>query len=311
MSDAATIEHAARLLGPAAVRDEPIGARTTYRVGGRAALFVEVESAERLALVTEAVRESGIELLILGRGSNLLVADEGFPGLCVTLGGEFEQLAEPEVGAAPGASGSVEAGGALFLPVLARRLAALGVGGLSWAVGIPGSVGGAVAGNAGGHGSEIASELISAEVVDLSSGERRVAAADELDLSYRHSAIGATELVLGARFAVWRGDAASLQREIDEIVAWRREHQPGGRNAGSVFRNPPGDAAGRLLDLAGAKGLRHGSAEVSTKHANFIGVDPGGRADDVLALTEVLRALVLDRFGVELQLELRPIGFRR
>jgi UDP-N-acetylmuramate dehydrogenase len=303
MSDATSIERAFSVLGPRARRDEPIGARTTYRVGGRAALYLEAESEEDLALVVRAVAESGIELLVFGAGSNLLIADTGFPGLCVALGAPFEHI---EVG-----QGIVEAGGAVLYPVLARRLAALGWSGMEWAVGIPGSVGGAVAMNAGGHGEETRARLIDARLFDLRSGATRVADPDGLDLSYRHSNVRREEVVLKARFALSSGDRASCARAIEEIVTWRREHQPGGRNAGSVFANPPGDSAGRLIDAAGLKGLRVGSAVVSDKHANFFVAAKDGSAADVLALIETVRRLVRERCGVDLQPEVRCVGFDR
>jgi UDP-N-acetylmuramate dehydrogenase len=300
----------AERLGPLVRRDEPIGVRTTYRVGGRAALYVEIADEATLGKVTAAVAESGVELLVLGKGSNLLVSEAGFSGLCVSLTGDFEQL--DLAGAAllnDEAPLSVRAGGGLAYPVLARRLAAAGLGGMSWAVGIPGSVGGAVAMNAGGHGANTAERLVAARVLNMVSGEDVARAPSTLALSYRHSAIGGSDLVLEAEFAVERAERGALEEEIAEVVAWRREHQPGGRNAGSVFVNPSDDAAGRLLEEAGAKGLRVGSAVVSDKHANFIGVDADGSAEDVRELIETARALVAERCGVTLFTEVRFVGF--
>lgn len=297
------VKAAAALLGPLARRDEPIGERTTYRVGGAAALYVELTDAEVLERVALAVAASGVEVLVLGKGSNLLVADGGFAGLCLSLAGDFGEVALAE------GSSEVTAGGGVAYPVLARRLAALELSGMSWAVGIPGSVGGAVAMNAGGHGSDTATHLVRARVVDLVHGTERLATGEQLGLAYRHSELKAGEVVLSASFTLCAGERATLEAEIDEIVAWRREHQPGGRNAGSVFTNPAGDAAGRLLEEAGAKGLRVGSAVVSDKHANFIGVDAGGSAEDVLAVIEAARALVSARCGIELRTEVRLVGF--
>jgi UDP-N-acetylmuramate dehydrogenase len=305
LKNTTALDEAARLLGELARRDEPLGARTTYRVGGRAALLVEAGDRHALRRVATAVVASGIEVLLLGKGSNLLVADEGYPGLVVTLVGEFEHL-EDDLDRA-----LAHAGGALAYPVLARRLAARGLGGMSWAVGIPGSVGGAVAMNAGGHGSVTAERLVSVRLLDLASGEEREASVGELGLAYRHSALQASEVVLEATFALERRPRAELEAEIDEIVAWRRANQPGGRNAGSVFANPSDDAAGRLLEAAGAKGLRIGSAELSTKHANFINVDQDGSANDVAAVIAAARALVAERCGVSLELELHLVGFGR
>ncbi len=204
---------------------------------------------------------------------------------------------------------TVRAGGATALPVLARRTAAAGLTGLEWAVGVPGSVGGAVRMNAGGHGSDVAATLVEVRVVDLASGHDGVVAAADLHLGYRRSALPPTAVVVEATFALRPGDAAAAGAEVAEIVRWRREHQPGGQNAGSVFTNPPGDAAGRLVDEAGCRGLRVATAAVSTKHANFIQADPGGSADDVAALILEVRRRVAAATGVSLHPELRMVGF--
>jgi len=295
------IENAAELLGPLAERDRPIGELTTYRVGGKAALFCEPSTVEELRSLASVVSETGIAVLVLGKGSNLLVADSGFEGLCVRLAEGFATIQfEGDL---------VRAGGAIAYPVLARRTAAAGLTGLEWAVGIPGSVGGAVAMNAGGHGSQTSDCLVSCRIVNLDGGTERVAKAGELDLYYRHSSIGPYDVVTEALYQLEHGDAAMSTTRINEIVRWRREHQPGGQNAGSVFTNPPGDAAGRLVEQAGLKCLRIGSAAVSQRHANFIQADPGGSADDVKRLIDEVRALVAKRLGVELQTELHLVGF--
>jgi len=297
----AALDTAAGILGPLAARDRPLGELTTYRVGGRAALYSEPGTVADLERLATAVRSTGIEVVVVGKGSNLLVADSGFPGLCVRLGEGFSGIAiEGEL---------VRAGGAVAYPVLARRTAAAGLTGLEWAVGIPGSVGGAVRMNAGGHGAQTSDVLCDCRVVSLLGGAEHLIEAGALDLSYRHSTIGPYDVVTEACYRLAHGDAEQSAARIDEIVRWRREHQPGGQNAGSVFTNPPGDAAGRLIEQAGLKGLRIGSAEVSERHANFIQADPGGSADDVKRLIEKVRALVAERLGVELHTELRLIGF--
>jgi UDP-N-acetylmuramate dehydrogenase len=203
----------------------------------------------------------------------------------------------------------VPSSAAAALPVVARRTAAAGLTGFEWAVGVPGSIGGAVRMNAGGHGSDMAAVLARVRVVDLRSGEDGWVAATDLDLGYRRSALLPHQLVVSARLALAPGDADRSAAELAEIVAWRRANQPGGPNAGSVFTNPPGDSAGRLIDEAGGKGLRHGSAVVSTKHANFIQADEGGRAADVLALMAKVQDLVLAHAGVALVPETRLVGF--
>jgi UDP-N-acetylmuramate dehydrogenase len=297
----ALLEHVAEALGPRVRREVPIGPLTTYRVGGAAALFTEPESDADLQAIAGAVAGTGVSLLVLGKGSDMLVADRGWPGLCVRLG---EGLASIELEGT-----EVVAGGAAAYPVLARRTASAGLTGMEWAVGVPGSVGGAVRMNAGGHGAETRDRLIRCRIVDLASGSDRWLDVSELDLSYRHSCVGEAQVVVGARFGLETGDAQASLSRISEIVRWRREAQPGGQNAGSVFTNPPGDSAGRLIDSAGLKGFRIGTASVSTKHANFIQADDGGSADDVARVVEAVRQAVADRTGVELAVELQMIGF--
>ena len=298
----APVELAVEALGGLASREVPIGPMTTYRVGGAAAAFTEPGSEEDVARIADAVARTGVDVLVLGNGSNLLVGEAGFPGLVVHLGEAFATFA------ADPAELRVTAGGALSYPVLARRSAASGLTGLEWAVGIPGSVGGGVRMNAGGHGSDTASVLVEARIAHLASGDIRDVQVADLSLGYRHSAVAPTDVVLGATFAVAPGDRPACEARISEIVRWRRANQPGGQNAGSVFTNPPGDSAGRLIDASGLKGLRIGSAQVSPKHANFIQVDAGGSATDVARLVVEVQRLVAERTGVELVPELRVVG---
>jgi UDP-N-acetylmuramate dehydrogenase len=276
---------------------------TTYRCGGPFAVFVRAEQEADLVVVADAVRATGVPLLVVGRGSNLLVSDEGFPGVAMTLAGELEQLDIDR------RTSRVRAGGAVPLPVLARRSAAVGVGGLEFFVGIPGSVGGAVRMNAGGHGADTDEVIVTARIVDLASGEAREMTRAELGLGYRSSALSPQAVVVGAVFAGRSDDPAACNQRVDEIVRWRREHQPGGQNAGSVFTNPPGDAAGRLIEAAGCKGLRVGGAVVSEKHANFFVADPGASAADVYSLVDLVQQRVEEWSGVHLERELRCIGF--
>lgn len=280
--------------------DVPLGPLTTYRVGGAARYFVTAHSVEDL--VELAAARGASDILVVGKGSNLLVCDAGFDGIVVQLGEAFAgiELLDDEV---------VRAGGAAFLPVVARRTVAAGLTGFEWAVGVPGSVGGAVRMNAGGHGSEIAERLIGVRVVDLRTGEDGVVEAADLDLAYRSSNVRDDQVVVHADIRLAPGDVAAGELELGETVRWRREHQPGGQNAGSVFTNPPGDSAGRLIDAAGCRGLRVGTAQVSTKHANFIQADAGGSADDVFQLMVVVARRVRDGLGVELHPETRMVGF--
>ena len=295
------VSAAVGVLGDLAQEGAPLGARTTYRVGGRAAVLVEAGSVADLGRVADAVAASGLPTIVVGRGSNLLVADAGFPGIAVVLGSAFEGLTLR--------GDDVVAGGAVPLPVLARRTAAAGLTGLEWAVGVPGTVGGGVRMNAGGHGSDIAATLVGIHRLDLQTGDHDEVVVADLALGYRRSTIEAHQVVVDATFRVRPGDAGAAGAEVASIVRWRRAHQPGGQNAGSVFTNPPGDAAGRLVDAAGCRGLRIGTAEVSTKHANFIQADEGGSADDVLDVIRTVMYEVERASGVVLHPEVRLVGF--
>ena len=309
--DAIGANLAARLPGRVE-RGVPSAGLTTYRCGGSLAVVVRAESDDDLRAVAGVVRPAEVPLLVIGRGSNLLVDDDGFAGVALVLAGEFEQLdvqaidssADP---AAPGAP--VRAGGAVPLPVLARRSAAAGVTGLEFFVGIPGSVGGAVRMNAGGHGAQTADVILSARVFDLGDARFRDVSRGELGLAYRRSALSLQSVVVAATFSGGRDTPAACAERIDEIVRWRREHQPGGQNAGSVFTNPPGDSAGRLIEAAGGKGMRVGGAVVSQKHANFFVAEPGARATDVYDLIEIVRRRVYESSGVQLETELHLVGF--
>jgi UDP-N-acetylmuramate dehydrogenase len=301
MSEPAALDAVAAALGPRAQRDVPLGPRTTYRVGGAATLFVTIEDDEDLAAVASAAAGHDIDVLVVGKGSNLLVADGGFAGLALALGDGFAEVAIDGV--------RVHAGGAAALPVVARRTVAAGLSGFEWAVGVPGSVGGAVRMNAGGHGSDMAATLVGVRVIDLRTGEDGDVPARALELGYRRSVLHPHQLVVAAELALDLGDRAQGERELADIVAWRRANQPGGPNAGSVFTNPDGDSAGRLIDAAGLKGLRVGTASVSTKHANFIQADEGGRADDVHALMQLVAERVVAATGVRLHPETRLVGF--
>jgi UDP-N-acetylmuramate dehydrogenase len=292
---------AAELLGDRARTGVPIGPLTTYRVGGPAALFVRVEDEDDLVALSAAVSATGVPTLAVGRGSNLLVADRGFGGVAFTLGDAFAQITHE--------GPLVTAGAAALLPVVARRTVSWGLTGFEWAVGVPGSIGGAVRMNAGGHGADMAAGLARVRVVDLREGKDGIVPAPALDLRYRGSAIGATSVVVWAELSLAPGDRAAGEAELAEIVQWRRANQPGGQNAGSVFTNPPSDSAGRLVEAAGCKGLRVGSAEVSTKHANFIQADEGGSADDVRALMDEVRARVRAASGIDLVPETCLVGF--
>lgn len=293
----------AEVLGDQVVLGASLAPYCTYKVGGSAKAIVHADSVRDLQAVCDVVAPFAVPTLVLGKGSNLLVSDSGFDGIVIHLGEAFAEITVDE------ANATVIAGGSAMMPVVARKSVAAGLTGFEWAVGVPGSIGGGVRMNAGGHGSDMAASLQSVSVFDLYAGGPQLVAASDLELGYRHSNLGATAVVLFAQFKLEHGDAKAGAAELAEIVRWRRDNQPGGQNAGSVFTNPPGDSAGRLIDLAGLKGYRIGSAEISVKHANFIQVDPDGSASDVWALITHVRSVVLENFGVDLRTENRMIGF--
>ena len=311
MNEEAVAARLSAALGGRVERNVPFARLTTYGLGGPAAVLVRAVDEADLAAVARAL-PPGVPFLCVGRGSNLLVADEGFAGVVVLLEGPLADLAIPERG--PAGEGTVVAGGGVKLPVLARQAAAAGWGGVEFFAGIPGSVGGAVRMNAGGHGKETVEVLRRAWLVDLRAGagatveERPV---ESLDLTYRHSNLGPAEVVVRAEFAVTARPAEECKAEIDEVVRWRRANQPGGNNAGSVFTNPPGDSAGRLIDSCGLKGFRVGTAWVSERHANFFQAEPDGlgKAADVVALVLEVQRQVEAATGVLLVPELRRVAF--
>jgi UDP-N-acetylmuramate dehydrogenase len=291
-------------LGDQVTRGGRLGPMTTYRVGGAAAVLVTATSYQDLSVVADAVAATALPVLVVGRGSNLLVAEAGFGGIAVVLDTDgFGFVTAADLG--------VRAGGAVALPALARQTVELGLTGLEWAVGVPGSVGGGVRMNAGGHGGDIAHSLLWCRLVDLGRPGGPVSTREtaELDFGYRHSAIGPGQVVTEAAFRLAPGEREAGRRTIRQIVRWRREHQPGGQNAGSVFTNPADDSAGRLIDAAGLKGRRWRTAMVSPKHANFIQADPRGSSDDVGELIEQVQAEVDRVHGVRLIPEVQMIGF--
>lgn len=307
------VEVACRVLTGICSTDAPLGELTTYRVGGSAAMMVRPRSIDDLGRVAEAVAASGLAVLVIGRGSNVLVADTGFRGIAVVLD---DMTPDPErIDVAIDADDAiVEVGAAAALPVVARRTVAAGLAGFEWAVGVPGSIGGAVRMNAGGHGSDMARSLESAQVFDLHRRGWAWVGASSLGLRFRGSDLADHQIVLAARLRLRVrpvGEGEKGEALLADIVRWRREHQPGGHNAGSVFVNPIPEQlpAARLIDEAGLRGLRIGGACVSEKHANFIQADAGATAADVRAVMETVRRRVHERTGHLLRSEIRLVGF--
>jgi UDP-N-acetylmuramate dehydrogenase len=281
--------------------DVPLAPLTTLRVGGPADRLAAPETIDELVSVLTIAREAGTPVFMLGKGSDLVVADAGIRGLVVRT--------RADAVAVDGTRVRAEAGAAMA--ALARRTAREGLAGFDWAISIPGSFGGAIWANAGAHGGEMAQVVREVEVLDLADGERRILAAVDCAFAYRDSRFKRRdEVVLVGVMELERGDPDAITALIDEHQSHRRQTQPlADQNAGSVFRNPAGDYAGRLIEAAGLKGHRIGSAQVSTLHANFILTDRGaGRAADVRALGDHVRATVAERLGVDLAYEIEFVG---
>lgn len=288
--------------------DRPLAPLTTYRVGGNAAVLFEPASAHDLIAITSALRDvdvdpAAVAIVVVGRGSNMVVSDQGFHGIAVRMGPPLAWIEGGPEGEAVGA------GAATSLPLLANWAARRALSGLEFTVGIPGSVGGGVRMNAGAHEGAIADTLSEVDVYDIARGEIETRAAGALDLRYRHSSLRDDEIVVSGTFRLVPDDEAAIRARMEKYRRHRADTQPGAlQNAGSTFKNPPGDSAGRLVDAAGLKGHRVGGAAVSELHANFFVADDDARAQDVFDLVQDVRRRVADRFGVELEPEVRFVG---
>lgn len=274
---------------------------TTFRIGGPAALFLEPEGEPDLVAASEAVREAEIPVAILGKGSNVLVADEGFSGLVLRLGKGYRWSAR--------AGGRLTAGGSMPLPALAGVALTHELSGLEFGVAIPASLGGAVKMNAGAHGAEVADVVESVDVFRLRAGVAEHVLAGDAGFRYRRSSLPEDGVVVAANVVLRPGDPTGIRARMQEAREWRRLTQPLAEpNCGSVFRNPAGDHAARLIEEAGAKGLSVGGASVSTKHANFVIAAEGTRAADVVTLIREVSDRVAGRTGVRLEPEVHVLG---
>jgi UDP-N-acetylmuramate dehydrogenase len=280
-------------------RDEPLAPHTSLRIGGPADFFLRVASEKDLLDAIQVARENELPVFLLGGGTNLLVADRGIRGV-VLQNGWRESSVDGDI---------VTASSGTELAHVAAVAARSGIEGLEWMATVPGTVGGAVHGNAGAFGSETADALIDAELVDLT-GDRWTARVDELAYSYRKSALQGTPIVcVRARFRGKSGDRANAVKRIKEMANERIKKQPLAQpNTGSIFRNPPGDFAGRLIEAAGLKGRAVGGAKVSEKHANFIVNTSGATASDVRALMALVQQDVSRKFNVKLVPEVELVG---
>jgi UDP-N-acetylmuramate dehydrogenase len=292
---------------------------TTMKVGGPAQYFVTVNTTEQMIKVARWARSAGIPYYILGGGSNILVADAGIRGLVI-----YNRCRRVRVDEAPCCVFPLDdrpflwAEGGAAMAGAARTSVLAGLTGLEWAVSVPGTVGGAIVGNAGAHGVEVKDNLWNAMILDENDMVEEVPA-DQLDFAYRTSALKRQvsvkasfgPIVLSANFRLDFDDVATIKTKADEYLQHRRRTQPVEPSVGSTFRNPPGDYAGRLIEAAGLKGVRAGGVEVSALHANFL-INPGGvggaTANDVQTLMHKVQAAVEARFGVRLEPEVQLVG---
>lgn len=281
--------------------DVPLAPLTTLRVGGPADRLAAPKTVDALVDLLRVAGEAAVPVFMLGKGSDIVVADAGIRGLVIRTRADAVTIDGTRLRAEAGAS----------MTALAKQCAHASLAGFDWAISIPGSFGGAIWANAGAHGGDMAQVLREVEVYDPRDRERRTLVAGDCAFAYRDSRFKhSPEVVLGGTIELETGDPAAITALVDGHQAQRRETQPlADQNAGSVFRNPPGDFAGRLIEAAGLKGHRLGGAQVSTLHANFIVTDRGtGRALDVRALGDHVRATVHERFGVDLRYEIEFVG---
>ncbi len=280
--------------------DQPVGRLTSARIGGNADALVDVRSADELAQTAQALWQLELPFVIMGGGSNMLVSDAGIRQVVVLNQASKVEFHEDAVWAESGAG----------LGSLARQAARKGLGGLEWAAGVPGTLGGAVAGNAGAHGGDMAGCLQLATILHREKGRQDWTPAD-LAFGYRESWLKRNPgqaVVLSAQLALAPRPEAEIRAEMDTFQAYRRLTQPPGASMGSMFKNPAGNSAGRLIEQAGLKGKRIGNAQISPLHGNFFLNLGEARAADVYALIQEARQAVLKTAGIELELEVQLVG---
>lgn len=280
--------------------NEPLAAHCTFKIGGPAQLFVQPQTEQQLCSVAALCKEQAVRYYLLGNGSNILFADEGFAGVVIDISALGSDIAVE--------GNMLTAGAGVRLVALCRAALEHGLSGLEFAYGIPGTVGGAVYMNAGAYGGEMKDVLT---VVRYLTAEGKVvqASAAELDLSYRHSIFEENGgCILSAQFALQPGNAADIRAKMDELMAKRVDKQPLDKpSAGSTFKRPAGAFAAALIDQCGLRGFRHGGAAVSDKHCGFVVNLGGATCADVLALCDEVRAIVKEKTGYELEKEIRVV----
>jgi len=282
------------------LENEPMNQHTTFRVGGPARYFVRISNAGELVKILKLATTNNLPLFVLGGGSNLLVSDSGYDGIVVVLDGGFREIAIKEK--------NVVAGAGVALPALVRQAVEAGCSGFEFAIGIPGTLGGAIHSNAGGRWGDFFSCLESIELYDKK-GDEWTFKKQDISFKYRSIVVPVDGIITRARLSVHRKDVASIKQKISEIWDARRLDQPfGDLSAGCIFRNPDGAYAGELIDRAGLKGEKVGGAEVSLAHANFIINKGVATARDIWRLIQYIRAVVKDKFGYNLELEIVTLG---
>lgn len=289
-------------LGVEAVRDERLAHRTSYRIGGPAALSVTAHTYPALAHAVEVLDREQVSWVVLGRGTNVLVSDKGYDGCVIRLGREFSRISFED-------GGQVSAGGSVLLSKLVNECQSNGLSGLEPCVGIPGTVGGAISMDAGTRDEWIGRHV--ASVVTFRPGKGLVRyEANDIEWGYRYTSIPAGEIVLEASFCLSDRDPKEIAEDMEQRLSRRRRKQPMGKpTCGSVFRNPPGGSAGSLVELCGLKGYAVGGAQVSDTHANFVVNNGGATANDVLLVLQKMHADVMERHGVNLLPEVKFLGF--
>ena len=279
--------------------NEPLVRHTTYRIGGPARYHFTPGTQEAVSGALRWAKDHKVPWLVLGLGSNVLIRDGGFPGLVIKIGKGLDQLSHR--------AGIWKVGGGVPIPILARKSAEEGYAGIHRLIGVPGSVGGGVYMNAGAHGNDFASVLVSATVVDPSGTVAEVTRA-KIPFTYRRSGLG-ERVVIGCVLKLQKDEAVRLKAEAADLLRRRRAGTPYDLPCcGSVFKNPVENTAGRLIDQCALKGRRVGDAEISSLHANYIVNKGNASADDVLKLIDIARTAVFKEFGVELELEVKVLG---
>ncbi len=299
------LAHALKLIAGLKVKtDEPLARYTSMKIGGPADYFIEAEQDAALRQLLALLARHGTNVCLLGNGSNVLVSDRGVRGAVIHLSGDFKRAAWREDETAV----TADVGAACVVTQLARAAARKGYAGLEFAEGIPGTVGGALVMNAGAYGSEFEKVVEQVEGVSAQ-GAALCFARAQMNFAYRDSHLPPGMVVTRVRLRLRKDEATRVTSKLRELVTQRKSSQPSGHpNSGSMFRNPPGDFAGRLIEAAGLKGKRIGQAQISERHANFIVNLNGARADEVRQLMDLARAEVKQRFGIELIAEVKYLG---